>query len=279
MTCNCLFNSCLLNCWLNAFWIRIAIFIYKSHCLWCWWFSFGAGLNPLWSAENSLMQEKKKTLLIRTSDVSSDPGYWSNFCSYDWCRHAGQVHFIRAQSNAQTPRLDAPCRFVRLFLMESYYSVSLLFLFLSCSYLSWTLEGSLTKAQRVTAPPLDFFVLNVVFTCVVALFIDQVWWVLSSLPSLSWEDLWWWGLPGTQQASWEVCPPWPCVPQVRSSLTWAGPWLSALEWSSRPPSVSIMQFHLINPVSAALQTVLASRFSYKWDKWARIWLRKGRFQQ
>lgn len=152
-------------------------------------------------------------------------------------------------------------------------------LFLSFSYFSWTLEGSPTKAQRVTAPPLDLFVLNMVFTCVVALFIDQVWWVLSSLPSLSWEDLWWWGLPGTQQASWEVCPPWPCVPRVRSSLTWAGPWLSALEWSSRPPSVSIMQFHLINPVSAALQTVPASRFSYKWDKWARIWLRKGRFQQ
>lgn len=47
--------------------------------------------------------------------ICSISGYWSNFCSHDWCRRAGAVHFIRAQPSAQTPRLDVTCRFGRNF--------------------------------------------------------------------------------------------------------------------------------------------------------------------
>lgn len=132
--------------------------------------------------------------------------------------------------------------------------------FLSCSCLNWTLEGSPVKAQSHLLFATTTFrrmscVLNVVLRCPFASSVDQVWWVPSSLPWLSSEDLWWWGRPGTQQELWEVCPLWPCVLQVRSSSAWAGRWLLASEWSSPPLLVSIMHLHLHEPVSGAPQAV------------------------
>lgn len=133
--------------------------------------------------------------------------------------------------------------------------------FLSWSCYSWTLDGSHVQTQPVylycmqtqSTDLFNYCLFQMRYWAFSFVCIHKVSWVLSSPLLLCWEDLWWWGPPGTQQALWEVCLLWPCVLQVRSSWIWVARWLWALEWSSLPPSVSIIQFHLRKPVFAALQ--------------------------